>query len=44
MPNEKPDIRHVLTMQEDEIDSLAYAVLTKAEEDDNHEEDDWDNE
>ena len=34
MPDEKPDIRHVLTMQEDEIDNLTYAVLTKKEEDD----------
>ena len=39
MPDEKPDIRHVLTMQEDEIDSLTYAVLVKAEEDFGHEED-----
>ena len=38
MPDEKPDIRHVLTMQEDEIDSLTYAVLTKKEEDDSQEE------
>ena len=29
IPDEKPNIRHVLTMQEDEIDSLIYAVLVK---------------
>ena len=40
MPDGKPVIRHVLTMKEYEIDSLTYAVLTKAEEDDSHEEDD----
>ena len=40
MPDEKPDIRHVLTMQEDEIDNLTYAVLTKEEEDVGNEEGD----
>ena len=40
MPDEIPDIRHVLTMQEDEIDNLTYAVLTKREEDDAQEQDD----
>ena len=40
MADEKPDIRDVLTMQEDEIDSLTYAVPVKAEEDDGYEEDD----
>ena len=40
MPDEKPDIRHLLTMQEDEIDNLTYAVLTKEEEDVDHEEGD----
>ena len=28
MPDEKPNIRHVLTIQEDEIDNLTYEVLT----------------
>ena len=40
MPDEKPDIRHVLTMQEDEIDNLTYAVLAKREEDNDQELDD----
>ena len=40
MPDEKPDIRHVLTMQEDEIDNLNYAVITKEEENYGHEKDD----
>ena len=40
MPDEKPDIRHVLTIQEDEIDNLTYAVLSKEEEDVLHEEGD----
>ena len=39
MPDEKPNIRHVLTMQEDEVDSLTYAVLVKSEEEYSDEED-----
>ena len=44
MPDEKPNIRHILTMQEDEIDSLTYAVLVKSEEEDTDEEDDGESE
>ena len=44
MPDEKSDIGHVLTMQEDEIDSLTYAVLVKSEEEDSDEEDDGESE
>ena len=44
MPDEKPDIRHVVTMQEDEIDSLTYAVLVKSEEDDDLEDNDGESE
>ena len=40
VPYEKPEIKHVLTMQEDETDCITYAVLTKEEEDDGHEIDD----
>ena len=40
MADEKPDIGDVLTIQEDKIDSLTYAVPVKAEEDDSYEKDD----
>ena len=39
MPDDNPDIKHVLTIQEDNIDSLIYTVLLKAEEDDSNEKD-----